>query len=106
MSAREVRKVSEEELKRVLQYIHYIKTIDSGRHASLKWDDFEDVGELRDRNPDVDDYITLTLRLYSHEKQMKSLEKERLRLSRRVLSLQKGFIDGFAGDGGIFDGEK
>lgn len=92
-----IRTITRNEWDRVLEYICYIKAIDSGDYKTLKWDDFEDVGNLRDRNPDVDDYITLVLRLYSHEKSMKAMESDRLKLSRRVLSLQKGFIDGFGG---------
>lgn len=92
-----VRAVTRNEWDRILEYICCIKAIDSGDYKDLKWDDFEDVGNLRDRNPDVDDYITLVLRLYSHEKSIKAMEIDRLKLSRRVLSLQKGFIDGLGG---------
>lgn len=101
MSAREVRAVSKEEWERVLRYIYYVKSLDSGPSEGVSGQDFWDVDCLRDVNPDVDEYITLCLQLYSLEKSMKQLDNDRLRLSRRVLSLQKGFIDGF---GGIFDG--
>lgn len=96
--------MTREEWYKVLAYIYYLRSIGDGTVDGVSVA-FDDVDRLRDENPKVDQYITDSLQLHALELKSKKLDEDRLKLNRRLITLQKEFIEGFDDAGGIFNGK-